>query len=153
MSILNIFKLVVRRLFLAVRGQLGKTSPLMGWETAKKFLKMVVDKYLNKIIWDSCYRILILLTQYHVLMSQLVEQLRNGMKICCWTDHTIANLEMFSFGLMMPSFAEWTVIVEFKIWTAALLPTSICILLLQEICLTFWSGERTQTKLQVASQN
>lgn len=65
------------------------------------------------------------MTQNRVLMFLLVEQLRDGMKICCWADHIIANLEMFSFVLMMPSFAEWTVIVEFKLQNAALLPALI----------------------------
>lgn len=37
----------------------------------------------------------------------------------------MANLEMFPFVLMMSSCAEWTVIVEFKTWNAALLPTLI----------------------------
>lgn len=55
------------------------------------------------------------MAQYCVLVFLLVEQQWDGMEICCWVDHIIANLEMFSFFLMMPSFAEWTVIVEFKI--------------------------------------
>lgn len=86
---------------------------------------MVVDKYLNKIAWYSCHRRLILVTQYHVVMFLLMEQLWDGMKIHCWADPIIANLKAFSFVLVMPSFAEWTVIVEFKIWHAALLPTLI----------------------------
>lgn len=55
------------------------------------------------------------MTKYHVLTSILVEHLRNGMKMCCWEDHIVANLEVFSFVLMVPNFAEWTVIVKFKI--------------------------------------
>lgn len=58
-------------------------------------------------------------------MFVLVEQLQNGMKMCSWKDHIIANLKVFSLVLMMPDFAKWTVIVKFKIWNTALLPTLI----------------------------